>query len=75
MTTINQKNLGSTLIPLPKKSEQMEIVKTGLQIDKKIFMHESKKKTLSDLFKTMLHELMTGQRRVNEIDFGKMSEL
>jgi len=42
--------------------------------DKKMSIIQKKKQTLSDLFKTMLHELMTGQRRVNEIDFENDKE-
>ncbi len=30
---------------------------------------ERKKQTLTALFKTLLHELMTGQRRVHELEF------
>jgi type I restriction enzyme S subunit len=35
---------------------------------------EKKKQTLTALFKTLLHELMTGQRRVHELDFQILEE-
>ena len=51
------------------KTEQQEISNSIEMLDTKIEFHQKKKQTLTDLFKTLLHELMTGQRRVNEIDF------
>ncbi len=38
-------------------------------INSKIEFHQKKKQTLTTLFKTLLHELMTGQRRVHEMEF------
>ena len=69
MTTINQKSLGSALIPLPSIEMQREIVDSLLKIDEKIKIDTKRKKSLTDLFKTLLHELMTGQLRVHELDF------
>ena len=62
------------LIPLPKLNIQQEIGSVLATFDKKMSIIQKKKQTLSDLFKTMLHELMTGQRRVNEIDFENDKE-
>jgi len=53
------------------KAEQKEIASSLELLDTKIEFHEKKKQTLTDLFKTMLHELMTGQRRVHEIEFER----
>ncbi len=36
-----------------------------------VFDIDNKKQTLTALFKTLLHELMTGQRRVHELEFEK----
>ena len=44
-------------------------------LDSKKATHHKKKQTLTDLFKTLLHELMTGQRRVHEIEFENGLEL
>lgn len=74
----NQKNLSGALIkslefPLPKEiGEQIEIARTLEIFDKKKEVFKKKKKTLTALFKTMLHQLMTGQIRVNEIKFDSM---
>lgn len=71
---VSQSNISATrligfTIPLPPISEQYEIVEISERFDRKIKFHQSKKYSLTNLFKTLLHELMTGQRRVNEIDF------
>lgn len=75
----NQKNLSGTLIKgieisYPKdQNEQKEIIRMLQLIDNKKSNSENKKQILNDLFKTLLHELMTGQRRVHEIDFPRMT--
>jgi len=52
-------------------SNEQEFIADSLNaLDIKTEFHEKKKQTLSDLFKTLLHELMTGQRRTNEIEFN-----
>jgi len=51
------------------KKEQIFIAECLLTMDDKIEFHEKKRRTINDLFKTMLHELMTGQRRVHELEF------
>ena len=55
-------------IALPEPGEQKEIATILQAIDRKISVHERKRATLSDLFKTMLHQLMTAQIRVDELD-------
>ena len=76
----NQKNISVTLIKSIKVAfpisvqEQNKIVKILELLDKKIQINISKKQTFTDLFKTMLHELMTGQLRVHELEFEKMEE-
>lgn len=49
--------------------EQTFIAESLNAFDLKVEFHEKKKRILTDLFKTLLHELMTGQRRVNGIEF------
>lgn len=51
------------------KNEQSIIANSLHTLDNKIEFHQKKKQTLSALFKTLLHELMTGERRVHEIEF------
>jgi len=61
--------LSNTLIPKPTLKEQEEIANVFKAFDNRIEHYQKKKQTLQDLFNTLLHELMTEQRRVNEIDF------
>ena len=56
-------------LALPPKSERKLIAQTLNLFEDKLSFLQKKKQTLSSLFKTLLHELMTGERRVNEIEF------
>ena len=55
-------------VPIPSLEEQQEIASVFKALDRKEKAHELKKKSLSDLFRTLLHQLMTAQIRVNEIE-------
>src|SRR5436190_4292607 len=55
-------------VPFPSLDEQREIANILQTVDRKIDIHESKKRSLQDLFKTTLHKLMTAQIRVNDLD-------
>ncbi len=62
---ITRDNLKSILLAFPKiKKEQNEISNAISLMSNKINHLKKKKQILTDLFKTLLHELMTGQRRV-----------
>jgi restriction endonuclease S subunit len=50
------------------QKEMKEIAKTLKTIDRKIDLHKKKQIVLEDLFKTILHKLMTGESRVSELD-------
>ncbi|NQE54170.1 Type-1 restriction enzyme MjaXIP specificity protein [ANME-1 cluster archaeon GoMg3.2] len=58
-------------IQKPDIDEQRKISKSILVFENKIKIIEKKKQTLTDLFKTLLHELMTEKRRVHELEFEK----
>lgn len=64
--------LEETLIPRPSFKEQVEIANTFIAFDKYVSFCIKKKQTLTNLFKTLLHELMTGQRRVHEVEFDTL---
>jgi len=66
---LNKHNVAGVKFPLPSIEEQRSISKYIENFDKKITLINKKKQTLTDLFKTLLHELMTGQRRVHELEF------
>ena len=71
---VRDTDVKSMYIPLPKLSEQKEIGTTLNIFDQRNNILNNKKQTLNALFKTLLRELMTGQRRVHELDFEKMEE-
>jgi type I restriction enzyme S subunit len=52
----------------PDENEQKEIADILQTIDRKISVHERKRAALSDLFQTLLHQLMTAQIRVDKLD-------
>lgn len=55
-------------IPVPSPDEQKEIAGILQTIDRKISVHERKRRGLGDLFQTLLHQLMTAQIRVHRLD-------
>ncbi|MEQ8640456.1 MAG: restriction endonuclease subunit S [Alphaproteobacteria bacterium] len=56
----------------PEKAEQNEIVAVLDAIDRKIDLHRRKRGVLDDLFKALLHKLMTGEIRVADLDFSAL---
>jgi type I restriction enzyme, S subunit len=72
--SINQQDLKSIVVPLPPLEEQKEIVHLLKAIDEKITTEENRKRTLDILFKTLLHDLMTGKVRLNNVDFTEITE-
>ena len=58
-------------VPLPPTlNEQDEIVTILNTIDRKIDLHRRKRAVLDDLFKALLHKLMTGEIRVSDLDLS-----
>jgi type I restriction enzyme, S subunit len=57
-----------TLVPIPHTDEQKEIAAILQTIDRKISVHERKRDAFSDLFHTLLNQLMTAQIRVDKLD-------
>ena len=55
-------------IPLPSLPVQQKIASILSAVDKKIEVEATKKKTLDVLFKSLLHNLMTGKLRVTELE-------
>ncbi|MCX7973184.1 MAG: restriction endonuclease subunit S [Candidatus Aminicenantes bacterium] len=61
---LSRSRLSSFFIPLPPLPEQKEIARILRTVDQRISAEEAYARALSDLFKTLLHELMTGRRRL-----------
>jgi len=56
------------IFPLPPLETQQKIASILSAVDEKIEAEENKKKALEDLFKTLLHDLMTAKIRVNHLE-------
>lgn len=60
-------------VAYPKpKDEQDEIVTILDAIDRKIELHRKKRQVLEELFKALLHKLMTGEIRVADLDLSAL---
>ena len=55
-------------VPLPSRNEQDTIVEFFNAVDNKIALHQSKHAAFSALFRTLLHQLMTAQIRVHDLE-------
>jgi len=53
---------------LPQIDEQRELAEISGRIDEKIRQAIAKRNAYSDLFRTLIHELMTAKIRVHELD-------
>lgn len=72
----NQRNLNMALlrgfeIAYPTPDEQAVAVDLLTFLDRKIAIVEARMKTHDDLFRTLLHQLMTAQIRVNDLDLSE----
>ena len=70
--TLDRNSFRKIPIAIPDHSEQKEIAETLELIDMKITGIEKKKEVLSDLFRTLLHQLMTAEIRVNDLDLEEL---
>lgn len=70
---INASKLRTVTFPLPPSTdEQRDITALLDAIDRKIDLHKLKRRTLEDFFTALLHELMTGEIRVAELDLSAL---
>lgn len=66
LACINTTKLKAFPVLLPSKEQQKDIVNACQSIDGKIASARAKHSTFQDLFRTLLHELMTAKTRVHE---------
>jgi type I restriction enzyme S subunit len=66
--TLNISEIKQTNIPLPPLPEQQKIAEILSSVDEKIQKEEERKRALENLFKSMLHNLMTGKIRVRSLN-------
>lgn len=65
---VTQSIINEHHFPVPSPTEQKEIAQVLEAVDHKIVIHERKRATLKELFKTLLHKLTTGEISVVELD-------
>jgi len=70
---VSQSNISATRlrgfpVPVPSPVEQNEIVANVDCLDRKLAVHRRKHATFTALFRTLLHQLMTAQIRVHDLD-------
>lgn len=56
------------IVPVPSPDEQAEIVRSLETVDQKHAVHQGKLGALQDIFRTLLHQLMTAKTRVHELE-------
>lgn len=70
MTTMNQENLSSFILPVPDIENQKRISEILATVDYRIDSETDKKQALDVLFSSLLNNLMTGNIRVNNLELG-----
>ena len=73
LASINSTKLKAFPVLIPTLGEQREIVAIFDAIDRKIDLHRRKRAVLDELFKALLHTLMSGDLRVGELDLTGLS--
>jgi type I restriction enzyme S subunit len=74
---ISHLNLGflrGFLIPCPSIKEQRRIADVLISAEAMENLHQSKRRVLEDLFRSLLHQLMTAQVRVYELDLTTLEQ-
>lgn len=75
LACINTTKLKAFPVAFPCPAEQQEIVGILDAIDQKIDLHRRKKAVLEELFKSLLHKLMTGEIRVDDLDLSALEDM
>ncbi|MDN5271899.1 restriction endonuclease subunit S [Chloroflexus sp. MS-CIW-1] len=73
MANLNTQILSRLPIPLPPLDEQREIARILQAVDTRIAAEQARRTALEELFKSLLHELMSGQIRLPNIVGGERS--
>jgi type I restriction enzyme, S subunit len=73
LACINTSKLKAFPVVIPSIDEQREIVGILEAIDRKIDLHKRKKAVLEELFRALLHKLMTGEIRVADLDLSALA--
>jgi type I restriction enzyme S subunit len=69
--TLNLDDVETFKVPCPSDEREAEEIAAVLDmIDRKIGLHKRKRAVLDELFKALLHKLMTGEIRVSDLDLS-----
>jgi type I restriction enzyme S subunit len=72
---LNKGRFQTIKLSLPKtRTEEVEIAAALNALESKLAHHRRKHATLSALFRTLLHQLMTAQLRVHDLDLPELSK-
>ena len=71
--TLNRNSFADVPVAIPPVNEQRQLASILEAIDRKIDLHRRKRAALDELFKALLHKLMTGEIRVGELDLSALS--
>lgn len=72
---LNTATIDSLPLPIPPTlEEQRDIVVILEAIDRKIDLHKRKRAVLDELFKSLLHKLMTGEIALSDLDLSALAE-
>jgi type I restriction enzyme S subunit len=74
MPNLSNTVLRSMPVFCPKKTVQAEIANTLDATEQKTLVHERKMLCLQDLFLTLLHQLITAQIRVHDLDLSFLQQ-
>lgn len=72
MPNLNNAVLSKLPVLIPELSEQMEIIAILDAIDNKIQLHKQKHSLLEQLFKALLHNFVTGEIRISQLDLSNI---
>lgn len=71
--TLNRNSFADVPVAIPPVNEQRQLASILEAIDRKIDLHRRKRAALDDLFKALLHKLMTGEIRVGDLDLSEVT--
>jgi type I restriction enzyme S subunit len=74
LACINSNKLKAFPVVLPTLEEQREIAGILNAIDQKVDLHKRKLAVLEELFKSLLHSLMTGEIPVSNLDLASLEQ-
>ncbi len=71
--TLNRNSFAGVTVAVPPIDEQREIASILETIDRKIDLHRRKRAVLDELFKALLHKLMTGEIRAADLNLSELT--